>query len=222
MKKELSVFLFIALILSGCTSQPDITIHFSLNSDSVKRSLNVHFENHTESDLMILSLGSIIKVESKHPCGSIRLDNFTKISSHKDGDCSTNMGQKLFVFYEIVPFDKTDYLRLKNEMTNLPWFKDSKELFTYIDSSKKDESAFPAFILIKAGSSTLVKYTIQSSLSEIDHGSYQVFWADQKEIDKTLWPQNSNKYKLGDALLKIKSFKYNTGLIACEPFIFNL
>lgn len=67
-------------------------------------------------------MGRVKKIGGKHPCGTITLDDFTKISSHEEGDCNINRGSKLFSYQKIEPFDKIAYLNLKRQLIAFHWF----------------------------------------------------------------------------------------------------
>ncbi|WP_143016930.1 hypothetical protein [Dyadobacter soli] len=158
---------------------------------------------------------------SKHPCGAIRLDDFTKMSSHEAGDCNINMGSKLFFYQKIEPFDKIAYFNLREELVASHWFDERHDLFAYMDSTKNSANAFPSFILVKAGTTTFVEYAIDNNLSKEDTGDYTVFWASIEEIDQIISPRN-NKYKLGDVLSNLKEHRCYNGPFEVDPLIFNL
>lgn len=222
MKNNLYVLL-ILVILAGCTEQSKISIsfHFNTSVENLK-TLRVNFKNNSSSDLLLLNMGRVKKIDSKHPCGTIRLDDFTKISSHEEGDCNINRGSKLFSYQKIEPFDKIAYLNLKRELIAFHWFDERNDLFAYMDSAEGGANAFPSFILAKAGATTFVEYSIDNNISKEDHGDYMVFWASREEIDEIISPRNDNKYKLGDVLLNLKEHGYYNGRLKVDPLIFNL
>lgn len=222
MKNTLYVLL-ILVILAGCTEQSKISIsfHFNTSVENLK-TLRVNFKNNSSSDLLLLNMGRVKKIGSKHPCGTIRLDDFTKISSHEEGDCNINRGSKLFSYQKIEPFDKIAYLNLKRELIAFHWFDERNDLFAYMDSTEGGANAFPSFILAKAGATTFVEYSIDNNISKEDHGDYMVFWASREEIDEIISPRNDNKYKLGDVLLNLKEHGYYNGRLKVDPLIFNL
>lgn len=182
----------------------------------------MNFKNNSGYDLILLSMGRVKKIGNKHPCGSIRLDDFTKISSHKVGDCNINRGSKLFIYHKIEPFNKIAYFNLRRELIASHWFEDRYDLFDYIDSTKNRTNSFPSFILTKAGKTTVVEYEIDNSLLKEDSGEYIVLWASREEIDKIISPINNNKYKLGEILLNLKEYRYYNGPLDVDPLKFNL
>lgn len=167
-------------------------------------------------------MGRLEKIGYQHPCNSIRLDDFSKISSHKKGDCNINKGTRLCVYRKIEPFNKADYLNLKNELIEYQWFKDRDDLFDYMNPSTSKIGSFPSFILLKAGGTTVVEYSIDNELTKKDKGLYKVFWASKEEIDDILSPKNSNKYKLNDVITSIKKYEYYDDVLTVKPLIFKL
>jgi hypothetical protein len=212
--------LFIFINFSGCIGQPEVTISFDFNTSAKK--LRVNFKNNSSSDLIILNIGRVKKIGDKHPCGATRLDDFTKISSHVEGDCNINRGSRLFPYQKMEPFDKTAYFNLRKELTAFHWFDERNDLFVYMDSTENRGDAFPSFILTKAGTTTFVEYAIDNSLSNEDSGVYMAFWARKEEIDEIISPRNNNRYKLGDVLFNLKEHKYYNGPLEVHPLKFNL
>jgi hypothetical protein len=223
MNKVMIIIMLLAMELSACVDHPKINIYFELTKKTNDINLlSVNFKNNSDVNLMVLSMGKVKKVGVTHPCGDVKLDNYTKISSHEKGDCNVNIGSQLFVYKKIEPFNKLDYLSLKKQLINLPWFKDRDELFDYMDPSNIDGYKFPSFVLIEAGKTATVEYIIDGNLSEVDTGKYIVYWASKEETDNILSPKNSNMYKLRDAISNLKKYKLYDGLIKTEPLIFKL
>lgn len=167
-------------------------------------------------------MGRVKKIGAKHPCGATRLDDFTKISSHVEGDCNIKRGSRLFSYQKMEPFDKSAYFNLRKELTAFHWFDERNDLFLYMDSTENRGDAFPSFILTKAGTTTIVEYAIDNSLSNEDSGLYMAFWARREEIDEIISPRNNNRYKLGDVLFNLKEHKYYNGPLEVHPLKFNL
>ncbi len=222
MKNNLYVLL-ILVTLAGCTEQSKISIsfHFNTSVENLK-TLRVNFKNNSSSDLLLLNMGRVKKIGSKHPCGAVRLNDFTKISSHEGGDCNINRGSKLFSYQKIEPFDKIAYFNLKEELIAFHWFDERNDLFAYMDATENRGNTFPSFILAKAGTTTFLEYSIDNNISKEDSGEYMVFWASREEIDKIIFPRNDNKYKLGDVLLNLKEYGHYNGPLKVDPLIFNL